>query len=95
MTGEVPDVIDHIDGIKSNNAWRNLRVSSHSLNQGNCGIRSTNSTGYKGVYINRSMQKFGVYFLRKQLGFFDTPEEAHRVYCDAAAEYFGDHARFT
>lgn len=43
------DQIDHIDMVKTNNAWVNLREASTSQNKANMSKRADNTTGWKGV----------------------------------------------
>lgn len=89
--------VDHRDTNKGNNAIANLRLASRSLNQGNVKIRRDNTSGLKGVYWSRTRKKFVAQIRRagftKNLGGFDTAEEAHTAYCEAAREYFGEFAR--
>lgn len=61
MTGEQPDIIDHINQNKSDNRWVNLRSVSKRINCCNHS-RKPASTGYRGVHIN----KYGRYVV--QLG---------------------------
>lgn len=50
MTGDQPDVIDHIDGDGLNNKWSNLRSISHRLNSKYRKTSKANTTGRTGVY---------------------------------------------
>ena len=99
MTGAWPkEQIDHIDGDKLNNRWSNLREATHSENQHNRGIISTNTSGYKGVYWYRSRGKWRaqISFDRrnpKVLGYFDNIEDAAAAYAKAAREFHGEFAR--
>lgn len=50
MEGYLPEnVVDHIDRIKTNNKWENLREVSRTCNIRNCGGYSHNTSGCKGV----------------------------------------------
>jgi hypothetical protein len=96
VTGEWPTgLIDHQNGDGTDNRWANLRLATSSLNAANSRRRSDNTSGFKGVSRCRgarwraSIQLNGKF---KHLGHFDTPEEAHAVYCAAAANYFGEFA---
>lgn len=60
MTGEVPAIVDHIDGNKTNNAWGNLREASRSQNCQNAKQFRTNSSGEKGVYWSKRDNKWKV-----------------------------------
>lgn len=97
MTGYWPsDDIDHINGIRSDNRWSNLRAASR---QQNCSNRKPNSNRpYKGTYFNSRSKKWysRIKFNQKQihLGTFTTCEEAHAAYQAAAHKYFGEFARF-
>jgi hypothetical protein len=95
MTGEWPDQIDHVNGIRHDNRFANLRLANASLNQANTKLYSTNEAGRKGVrragwrYRARIMVKGKHHYL----GGFATAEEAHRAYCEAAQRFFGAYAR--
>lgn len=71
--------IDHINRDRDDNSIANLRDVSRSVNLKNTKVRKDNSTGYKGVHI----QKNGRYHAyanfggkRKNLGYFTTLQEA-------------------
>lgn len=49
MTGDEPDLIDHINGIRSNNRWCNLRSIDARNNAMNSALRSDNTSGVVGV----------------------------------------------
>jgi hypothetical protein len=50
MTGEWPDdEIDHVNRVKNDNRWSNLRAADHSLNTRNVGVRKDSKSGVKGV----------------------------------------------
>lgn len=51
MLGEAPAMVDHINQIKTDNSWSNLRPTNHVLNALNSKARSTNILGIKGVTI--------------------------------------------
>jgi hypothetical protein len=90
--------VDHIDLDGLNNRRSNLRLATSTENARNQRIRKNNMSGYKGVCWDKINQKW-VAQIRlngksKHLGLFDTPEAAHRAYCAAATEYFGEFARF-
>lgn len=80
------DQIDHINGIKTDNRFANLRDVSHSVNQQNQ-RRATrnNNTGLLGVTAikNRWQAQIGVDGTTKYLGCFTTPDQAHAAYVDA------------
>lgn len=87
VTGAWPTCeIDHRDGDKRNNRWRNLRDVPHALNTQNKRVAHRNNRqGLQGVGLSRgrfaaSIQADG---RRRHLGTFDAPEEAHAAYLDA------------
>lgn len=95
--GEMPDgILDHIDGDRLNNRIENLRLSDNSLNQANAKPRR-NSSGLKGVTWQKSNKKWQASIKVRgksiYLGSYDTPEEAHQKYIEAARAHFGEHAR--
>lgn len=89
MTAEWPtEDVDHIDTNRSNNRWGNLRVISHRMNTENQrSARTTNSTGFLGVSPHHRSKRFRARIRvdgsLKQLGWFDTAEEAHEAYKSA------------
>lgn len=51
MTGSIPSLIDHRDLNRENNAWLNLRDSTHAQNMQNKCMHKNNNTGVKGVRL--------------------------------------------
>lgn len=92
--GYIPEEIDHINGDKSDNRIENLRACSRSQNMANTRPRG-NKTGFRGVFENRKRfaAKIQINGKKKYLGNFETPEEAHEVYCLAAIMIHGEYAR--
>jgi hypothetical protein len=94
MTGRLPpSFIDHIDGNKTNNRWRNLRLASRSENSRNRGAQKNNKSGFKGVSWDSSNQKWRaiIYVDGKKiaLGRFSCPVAAHQAYSEAAESFHG------
>jgi hypothetical protein len=60
--GEWPDgVIDHINGVRSDNRLANLRLCSTSENLRNAKLRSDNTSGVKGIYWNKKLSSWQVH----------------------------------
>lgn len=93
--GEMPSMIDHINGNRSDNRIANLRLASLSENSQNRTANRSNKTGLKGVTPigDRFRAQIKVKGNVKHLGMFDTPEAAHAAYCVSAKEHFGEFAR--
>jgi hypothetical protein len=49
MTGSFPNIVDHINSVKNDNRWENLRECSKLENAHNRVISPLNTTGIKGV----------------------------------------------
>lgn len=59
MVGFFPKCgVDHINRVKIDNRWRNLREASKKINAQNCGLSKTNTSGVKGVYWNRKKNRW-------------------------------------
>jgi len=59
MTGEFPNgEVDHIDRNRSNDKWSNLRITTHTKNCQNRGIRNDNTSGYPGVSFNTQSNRW-------------------------------------
>lgn len=98
MTDEWPAIdVDHRDTNKANLKWDNLRLATAAQNLQNQKKRVDNSSGYKGVYWNKTAKKWQAYITAfgkyKYLGLFETPEEAHIARNTAAKELHGEFAR--
>lgn len=87
--------VDHENGQKTDNRKTNLRVATGSQNRANSRLPNTSTSGLKGVSQFRDKWRASIRQHRKSihLGTFDTPQEAHRVYADAAERLFGRFAR--
>jgi hypothetical protein len=72
--------IDHIDRDPSNNRVDNLRWATRSENVLNTKVRSDNTSGSKGVYWNKSRERFQVKVFKDNkeiyIGAYKTLEEA-------------------
>lgn len=83
MGEEVPEVVDHIDTIPSNNAWSNLRPATPQTNTYNVGLTCRNTSGIKGVGWCKTRKKWvakiSVNGKQLTLGRFTMKEDAERV----------------
>lgn len=88
MTGDWPvGDIDHINGVRSDNRWRNLRDVPRSINvQNQRRAQVHNRAGLLGVQ-KRSPGRYRARIIKggcaHDLGTFDTPEKAHAAYLAA------------
>ena len=88
VTGEVPTQpeIDHRNGKRDDNRFSNLRQATKAQNQQNVVARKHNKTGFLGVSLHASKKwvaQIRVNGVKKYLGLFDTPEDAHVAYLSA------------
>jgi len=89
VTGQWPtSQIDHINGIRTDNRFHNLRDVSNDENHLNLRMASNNTSGITGVYWSARTQKWVAQIQlngkQKNLGYFLTKEEA--ATCRANAE---------
>ena len=89
------DEIDHIDGDGSNNRIANLREATRAENSRNAPKRRNNTSGYKGVWLNHGRWSANIWTSGRKisLGTYDTPEQAHAAYAEAAKKLHDKFAR--
>ena len=89
--------VDHLDRNGLNNSRKNLRQATKAQNQHNAGVRSDNTSGFKGVGFYKHTAKWvariRICGKQKHIGYYDSPEQAHAAYCKASAKYHGDFGR--
>lgn len=87
---------DHRDRNGLHNWLKNLRPASMAQNQYNCGARSNNTSGFKGVCRHSNgrhwQAQIAVDGVRIHLGNFLTPELASVAYVKAARKYHREFA---
>lgn len=83
--------LDHKDFDRANNRLRNLREATIFQNNQNVRLKRSNTTGLKGIERSGSkwVARIRAHGERRYLGVFDTAEEAHAAYCEAAKELHG------
>lgn len=86
---------DHINMVRTDNRRENLRLATNGQNNANKGAYKTNKLGVKGVVAmgKRFQAHIGVGNKDHHLGTFDTIEEAHAAYLEAARRMHGEFAR--
>lgn len=94
MTGAWPThEVDHINGVRDDNRWVNLRDGSNGVNMRNIVAPPKNNTsGFRGVSRHQGgwQARLQVEGKRLRLGTYPTPEEASAAYWAAKAEYHGE-----
>lgn len=90
VTGSFPDgPIDHLNGVRTDNRWHNLRSVSNSENQHNLGAArcDNKSSGLLGVHYDKRLKKYRadikVNGKQRFLGSHADPREAHKLYLAA------------
>lgn len=82
--------IDHINGIKDDNRWENLREATNLENHQNIGLCKNNTSGYNGVYYNKKANKWVSHIKSNNeyiyLGLFGTAELANEKRLEAQKE---------
>ena len=89
--------LDHRNMNRADNSIANLREATNSQNMFNCGKRSHNKSGYKGVSWSASTGKWWAQIkvngVHHNLGYHDDPAVAHAAYVEAAKRLHGEFAR--
>jgi hypothetical protein len=91
ITGEDPGImtIDHINRIRHDNRWCNLRLANNYLQKHNRSVMTTSTSQLKGAYKNSRpygkpyRSSITINGVRTSLGSFDTALEAHTAYIAA------------
>ena len=94
--GEIPPILDHINGNKDDNRLENLRSVTRSQNNMNRRHTVKNKLGFKGVFLQKDMNKYRAVIRANKvlvhLGLYDTPEEAYQAYLAASKTLHGEYA---
>lgn len=89
MTGEWPDQVDHINGIRDDNRWCNLRDVDNQGNAKNQKMRSDNKSGVTGVCRKDGKWLSYIYVKgnRVDLGLLDNLDDAVKIRKQAELKY--------
>lgn len=98
VTGRWPhEQVDHRNRSRADNRWMNLRLATNSQNQANSlSRRSERGEGLKGAYRTRQGRWQAIIRRERRavfLGTFNTEQEAHAAYLNAAIHQHGEFAR--
>jgi hypothetical protein len=98
MTGGWPkDQIDHVNGIASDNTFSNLRECTSAQNQYNISIKSSNTSGYRGVFFCIRRKKWQARCKDNgkthNLGYYELPKLASVAYENFAKKLHGEFYR--
>jgi hypothetical protein len=89
--------IDHVNGLRDDNRIDNLRPATNSQNQANRGAPKNNTSGIKGVCFDGARNKWRASITvngkAKNLGRFNSAQDAQAAYEKAALEAWGDFAK--
>jgi hypothetical protein len=82
--GTMPtNCLDHVNGVKTDNSFCNLREATRKQNQENLCIQKNNTSGFRGVTWDASRGKWMAHIThnskQKTIGRYDTAEEAAKA----------------
>lgn len=98
MMGEWPrGVVDHKDGVVTNDKWSNLREATFQQNAANRRAQDRNKSGFKGVFWCSGTKAWRAQIANngksRDLGKFPSPEAANDAYVAEAEKVYGQFAR--
>lgn len=91
--GEFPNCeIDHINGNRVDNRISNLRLATSKQNKENVKLKSTNTSGYRGIHWDKERQKWMAYVTSNRkfhnIGRFDDVNDAIKAVTEARNQFF-------
>lgn len=91
ITGDWPNKIDHINHVRNDNRWDNLRSVTNTDNNRNMSISKRNKSGRTGVYWHKRLKKWFASICVDRntihLGWFDTFDAACEMRSIAERNY--------
>lgn len=94
--GKMFELLDHVNGVLTDNRIENLRPATIVQNQRNAAIRKDNSSGVKNVSWHKLIGKWGVQLSVnrkiKHFGYYDDLEMAELVAFEARTKYHKEFA---
>lgn len=95
MSAPTGIMVDHINGIGTDNRKQNLRLATNSQNQANSNLKKKSISGYRGVHWYGSKNKWAVRIGKRGdfFGFFSDKVEAAKRYNIEAVKKYGDFAK--
>ena len=92
VEGEFPQAqVDHINHVRDDNRWENLRPATHTTNQQNRSMNANNISGVCGVHWNKAAKKWVANIRidgkRKHLGRFVSFDDAVAARVSANIKY--------
>lgn len=97
MEGRWPNQVDHINGVRSDNRWLNLREATNKQNQYNSASAKGSSSKYVGVSFDSKAGKWAAYLCPEgkkiHLGYAEDELSAAKMRDAAAQKMFGEYAR--
>lgn len=86
--------VDHISRDSLDNRLENLRWSTPKDNMHNQNIRSNNTSGFRGVYLDKRSNRWYAQFndknsKKKHIGYFHCKEDAYCAYLNAMVNEYG------
>jgi hypothetical protein len=95
--GEMPEMLDHINGDRADNRLSNLRVVTKRENNMNRAKRTDNKSGFTGVRWHKQRGKWNARIKLDgkeiSLGMYESFGEAVNARLKAEAELFGEYSR--
>lgn len=87
VTGDWPPYgVDHVNGVKTDNRFSNLRAADQSQNAQNLSSKTSAKSGYRGSYFDKKSRRWQAKLIVKgkriSLGYYATAIEAHQAYLD-------------